>query len=217
MARIKGASIADQAAHRIYDEIVLPSNHGGLCARCGGKLITAYHEERLYSVRCKKCETLTLTKAGDPYKAEEKVSAAARPAEKWDKLEMAKQLMDCWPGSYIYRNGEFIAHERSNTYLCFENCETLEDLRCKVLEWFSRAAHKTEPYHTEKSNKKFHQFMLDGINKFLGTAFDFNDMDLIYTYLGNAVHHDLTAEFVRSGYDMSMLYERQGKECPWTD
>lgn len=132
-----------------------------------------------------------------------------------DKLEMAKLLMACWDNSFVYRNGEFIAHRRSNTYLIFENCETMEDLQCKVLEWFSRAAYKTQPYHTDKSNNKFHKFMLDGINKFLGTAFDFADMDLIYTYLGNACNHPLTVEFVRSGYDMHLLYERQAKECPF--
>lgn len=127
-----------------------------------------------------------------------------------DKLEMAKALMACWPQSFIYRNGEFIAHRRSNTYLIFENCETMEDLQCKVLEWFSRAAYKTQCYDTRRSDKKFHQFMLDGINKFLGTAFSFDDMELIYTYLGNAVHHDLTVAFVRSGYNMELLreYER---------
>jgi hypothetical protein len=32
-------------------------------------------------------------------------------------------------------------------------------------------------------------------------------MDLIYTYLGNAVHHDLTLRFVRSGYDLEVLRE----------
>lgn len=127
-----------------------------------------------------------------------------------DKLEMAKALMACWPQSFVYRNGEFIAHRRSNTYLVFENCETMEDLQCKVLEWFSRAAYKTQCYDTTRSNKKFHQFMLDGINKFLGTAFSFDDMELIYTYLGNAVHHNLTVAFVRSGYNMEVLreYER---------
>lgn len=127
-----------------------------------------------------------------------------------DRYEMALQLMAAFPGSYIYRNGELIAHQRSNTYLVFADCETMEDLRCKVLEWFSRAAHKTQVYKTDKSNRKFHQFMLDGINQFLGTAFSFDDMDLIYTYLGNAVHHSLTVEFVRSGYNMEVLreYER---------
>lgn len=133
-----------------------------------------------------------------------------------DKLEMAKALMACWPQSFIYRNGEFIAHRRSNTYLIFEHCETMEDLQCKVLEWFSRAAHKTQPYDTDKSNKKFHQFMLDGINQFLGTAFSFDDMDLIYTYLGNAVRHGLTVEFVRSGYNMEVLREYERSKA-WRD
>lgn len=83
MARVKGASAADQAAHRIYDEIVLPRNHGGLCGLCGAELITAYHEERLYSVRCKKCHTVTLVKACDPYEAEKKVGIVAIPADDW--------------------------------------------------------------------------------------------------------------------------------------
>lgn len=83
MARVKGASTDDIGAHQIYDAIVLPRNYGGLCARCGCELITAYHEERLYSVRCPKCETVTLVKAADPYKAEEKVGIVARPAEEW--------------------------------------------------------------------------------------------------------------------------------------
>lgn len=136
-----------------------------------------------------------------------------------DKLEMAKALMACWPQSFIYRNGEFIAHRRSNTYLIFENCETMEDLQCKVLEWFSRAAYKTQCYDTDRSNKKFHQFMLDGINKFLGTTFSFDDMELIYTYLGNACNHKLTVDFVRSGYDMYLLHEHRRKEgwTPWKD
>lgn len=127
-----------------------------------------------------------------------------------DRYDMGLALMAAFPGSFIYYNGEFIAHKKSNTYLVFANCKTMEDLQCKVLEWFSRAAYKTEPYYTDKSNAKFHQFMMDGINKFLGTAFSFDDMELIYTYLGNAVHHDLTVAFVRSGYNMEVLreYER---------
>lgn len=122
-----------------------------------------------------------------------------------DKFEMALKLMQSFPGSFINRNGEFIAHKNSNTYLVFSNCETLKDLQCKVLEWFSRAAHKTEPYYTKKSNDKFHHFMLDGVNDFMGTAFTFDDMDLIYTYLGNACNHALTVKFVESGYDLGIL------------
>lgn len=127
-----------------------------------------------------------------------------------DKYEMAKKIMACFPQSFINYKGEFIAHARSNTYLVLDNCETLEDLQCKVLEWFSRAAHKTQPYRSQKSNADFHSFILAGINEFLGTRFDIRDMDLIYTHLGNAVNHDLTVRFVRSGYDLEVLreYER---------
>lgn len=122
-----------------------------------------------------------------------------------DKWKMALTLMNCFPYSFITHRGEFIAHAKSNTYLVFDTCETLLDLQCKVIEWFSRAAHKTEPYRSKKSNDEFHRFMLDGINAFLGTDFTHDDMDLIYTHLGNAVHHKLTEEFVKSGFDMQFL------------
>ena len=98
--------------------------------------------------------------------------------------------------------------KKSNTYLVFTNCESLKDLQCKVLEWFSRSAHKTKPYSTDKANNKFHRFMLDGVNDFLGTAFTFDDMELIYTYLGNACNHALTVKFVESGYDMDILRKK---------
>ena len=124
-----------------------------------------------------------------------------------DKYELAKKLMRCFPGSFINYEGEFIAHRTSNTYLIFDTCENEQELKYKVLEWFSRAAFKTEPYDSNKSNHKFNRFMLDGVNAFLGTAFTFDDMELIYTYLGNAINHDLTIKFVESGYDMEVLRE----------
>ena len=47
--------------------------------------------------------------------------------------------------------------------------------------------------------------MLDGINMFLHTNFSFDDMETIYTYLGNACNHERTLKFVRSGYDMAIF------------
>lgn len=128
-----------------------------------------------------------------------------------DKYEVAKKLMRCFPRSFINHHGEFIAHLKSNTYLIFDNCEDEQELNCKVLEWLSRAAYKTEPYYSVSANNKFHRFMLDGVNAFLGTAFTFDDMELIYTYLGNSCHHDLTIKFVESGYDMEVLREYERK------
>ena len=123
-----------------------------------------------------------------------------------DKYEIAIKLMRCFPHSFINGRGEFIAHQKSNTYLIFNTCETLEDVQCKVIEWLSRAAYKTEPYRSKQSNSDFHSFMLTGINQFLGTKFKNEDMEIIYTYLGNACNHDLTVQFVKSGFDMEVIW-----------
>ena len=127
-----------------------------------------------------------------------------------DKYEVAKKLMRCFSRSFINYRGEFIAHEKSNTYFILDSCEDEQEVNCKVLERLSRAAYKTAPFRTTKLNNELHQFILDGINSFLGTDFTFDDMDLIYTYLGNAVNRDLTIKFVESGYSIEVLLDHPG-------
>lgn len=114
-------------------------------------------------------------------------------------------LLAAFPGSFFNGKGEFIAHKQSNQYLIVSNCKTPFDVRCKVLEWFSRPAHKTAPYNSDRKNSKFHNFMLIGVNQFLGTDFTKKEMELIYTYLGNACNHEKTIQFVQSGYDMRIF------------
>lgn len=117
-------------------------------------------------------------------------------------------LLYSFPGSKLLtdRNPvEFLAHESSNTYFILGDCETKEDVDCKVLEWLSRAAYKTEPYYSDASNRRFHTKMLDGINKYLGTNFTEKDIEIVYTLLGNACDHQKTLEFVRGGFDMSVM------------
>jgi hypothetical protein len=113
--------------------------------------------------------------------------------------------MNCFPNSVINHNAEFIAHIRSNTYFGLKDCENETDVKCKVLEWLSRSAYKTEPYNTKRSNDEFHRFMLGGVNQFLETDFTEKDMERIYTYLGNRCNHAKTLKFIESGYDMSVL------------
>lgn len=120
----------------------------------------------------------------------------------WD---IVTKLMNCFPKSVITDNEEFIAHTRSNTYFILKDCKNETDVKCKVLEWLSRPAFKTNPYNTKRSNDKFHKFILNGINQFLETDFSEEDMEQIYTYLGNRCNHAKTLEFIASGYDMSVL------------
>lgn len=118
---------------------------------------------------------------------------------------VTKKLSRAFPNSFINTSFEFIAHLKANEYFRLEDCENEFDVKCKVLEWLSRGAYKTCPFHTNLKNERFHNFMLNGINDFLGTDFTEEDMAIIYQKLGNRVCHSLTEEFVNSGYDMAVL------------
>ena len=118
---------------------------------------------------------------------------------------LVQKLMNCFPRSFVNQYGEFIAHKQANEYYILQDCETELDIKCKILEWFSRGAYKTEPYGSKQKNDEFHKFMRDGINEFLGTDFDSKDMEVIYTYLGNRCNHKRTLEFIKSGYDVQAL------------
>lgn len=122
----------------------------------------------------------------------------------WKDICRLHLLWD-FEGSFFNERDEFIAHRYSNTYFIFANCQNEEEVQCKVLEWLSRAASKGMPYGQEWRNKKFRAFILDGINMFLRTDFSFKDMEVIYTYLGNACNHQRTLDFIRSGYDMTFF------------
>lgn len=120
-------------------------------------------------------------------------------------LKTAIYLMSCFPGSFINHKGEFIANRVSNVYFSYENCENDVDVKAKVLEYLSRAASKGQPYDTDRANQRYQKQMLDGINRFLNTNFSHEDMDTIYTYLGNRCNHARTLKFIESGYRVDLL------------
>ena len=130
--------------------------------------------------------------------------------EKEAEMELAYckyYLLKSFPESFINERDELIAHKRSNTYLCLADCKKPIDIKCKVLEWFSRPASKGMPYSQEWRNRRFRKFMLEGINDFLETDFTESDMEEIYQHLGNAINHKKTVRFVESGYDFKVLEE----------
>lgn len=118
---------------------------------------------------------------------------------------VASKLMGAFPKSFINSALEFIAHKEANEWFRLEDCDNEIDVKCKVLEWFSRGAYKTCPFYSNVKNERFHNFMLNGINDFLGTDFTERDIEEIYTYLGNRCNHEKTVRFIESNYDMSIL------------
>lgn len=122
-------------------------------------------------------------------------------------VDMVVKLAKAFPGGFLNGQGEFIAHKKANEYFLMADCETELDVKCKVLEWLSRGAYKSHPFRRAIDNEELHDFMRDGINRFLGTQFSTEDIEQIYQYLGNRVNHEKTVKFVKSGYDMEGLME----------
>ena len=127
-----------------------------------------------------------------------------------EQMTKCRQMLQAaFPNSFFNANDEFIADRKTNQYLCLGDCKTPFDVKCKVLEWFSRPAHKSAPYTHNRKNRELHQFMLNGINDFLGTDFTKKDMEEIYIALGNAINHQKTIQFVESGYDFKILADKK--------
>ena len=114
-------------------------------------------------------------------------------------------VMNNFYGSYINRWGELILSDKGNVYFTATNCETKEDVICKLLEWCSRPIAKGEPYSKQSRNIEWRESLLYGYNNYLGTNFTLDDMHWIYNKLGNRVNHELTLEFIHSGYDLSLV------------
>lgn len=115
------------------------------------------------------------------------------------------KLLKSFPGSFINDQGEFVPENSGASCFNLYNCKSDLEIKYKVLEWCSRAAFKSEPYHSKAMNSLLHAMIRNGINDFLDTAFTLEDMELIYTKLGNNCNRPLCEKFVESGYDMEVL------------
>lgn len=129
-----------------------------------------------------------------------------------DLVNCRNDLLNAFLESFIDDYDEFIAFHESEEgkhevryFLSMQNCKSSFDIKCKLLEWFSRPAYKSTPFHHDENNERLHKFMLNGINTFLHTNFTKQDMAEIYQKLGNGVRHSKTIQFVESGYDLEVL------------
>ena len=128
--------------------------------------------------------------------------------------DVLKDLFRAFPDAIINRNLEFVAdpQRRVNSYFRLDNCDSRMDARCKVLEYLSREAYKSQHFDAEWRNRQVHDYHRKGINAFCGTNFSHDDMEIIYTYLGNGVNRKKTLAFIYSGYNLAVLEERKTNE-----
>lgn len=98
-----------------------------------------------------------------------------------------------------------------HTTFCLQDCNTRDDVVAKVLEWLSRDAYKSIPFHNDYENNKYHEYVRNGISKYVGKLFTFDDMREIYTYIGNRIDHQRTIDFIQSGFDVKALVDKMSK------
>ncbi|MGE6627845.1 hypothetical protein [Bacillus pumilus] len=106
------------------------------------------------------------------------------------------------PKVFINHNNELILVPTKNIYFRLENVKTDLDLKCKVLAWLSRPSCKGVGHYWQKR-------VLQIFNEFLGTNFSKEEMDKVYTHLGNDVNRELSVSFIESGYNLSLLPNEQ--------
>lgn len=100
--------------------------------------------------------------------------------------------------SFVNDLYEYIVWPKHNIYFRLEDIQSMLDLKCKILNWCSRSCIKGIPERDQARMRNF-------INEFLQTNFDYDDFELIYTKLGNAIKKNLTKKFVENNYDLELL------------
>lgn len=129
------------------------------------------------------------------------------PDDRFDALAApwARKIRAAFPAAFVNMYNELILIPKANTYIMLNQVRDERDFKAAVLEDCSRNAFKA-------CSRKLQDEHLDGINKLLDTKFTRDDMELIYTYLGNGIQHDLCLRFVESGYDLEVLREDEKKQ-----
>lgn len=129
------------------------------------------------------------------------------PDDRFDALAApwARKIRAAFPAAFVNMYNELILIPKANMYIMLNQVRDERDFKAAVLEDCSRNAFKG-------CSRKLQDEHLDGINKLLDTKFTRDDIELIYTYLGNGIQHDLCLRFVASGYDLEVLREYDKKQ-----
>lgn len=130
--------------------------------------------------------------------------------------DVLKKLGEAFPdGVFVLRNSLFLPLGiNSICRVMLDSCDTYEDVKCRMIEGLSRDAFKSQPYRRSDCNARYHEAVRAGLCKYLGRDFSVEDIENIYTYLGNGIRPELTRAFVKSGCDVAFLIRTIRAEAP---
>ena len=102
------------------------------------------------------------------------------------------------------KEAEFIGHEAGRRK--HRECDEIEVISVRLRQAGKRRLCQCVPLK-ERALNLVKEAIKDGINKLLDANFTQEDMEYIYTYLGNGIKHELCMKFVQSGYDLGVIDE----------
>ena len=121
-------------------------------------------------------------------------------------------LRSCFPCAFINRNNEMIVDQDANSYFSMDGVHNEIDLGVKILSGLSRDAYKSEPFESMVKNAAFQFRIKAGINLYFGKTFTDDELEIIYTYLGNGINNALARRFITEGnLDTDWLLEEVRK------
>jgi hypothetical protein len=120
-------------------------------------------------------------------------------------LESVQKALKWLKGSYINHNNEIILIPKFNVYTLLDDVNTDDDFKVKLCEWFSRDCCCAMRYSQNKRLERYWKENTESFNYICGTDFSVEQMEYIYTYLGNGIKHDLAKKFVKRGFDLSVI------------
>ena len=120
-------------------------------------------------------------------------------------LKSVQKALKHLNGSFINHNNEIILIPKFNVYTLLDDVETDDDFKVKMCEWFSRDCCCALRYSYKKRLDRYYQENTDAFNFICGTNFTVEQMEYIYTYLGNGIKHELAKKFVKGDFDLSII------------
>ena len=126
-------------------------------------------------------------------------------------LESVQKALKHLRGSFINHNNEIILIPKFNVYTLLDEVETDDDFKVKLCEWFSRDCCCALRYSHRKRLDRYYEENTSAFNYICGTDFTVEQMEFIYTYLGNGIKHELAKKFVEGGFDLSIIKDYIGK------
>lgn len=122
-------------------------------------------------------------------------------------------ISSCFPCAVINMNNEIIVDRAANSYFSMNGVHDEIDLGVKILSGLSRDAYKSEPFVSMVKNDAFHFAIRAGINLYFGKSFTEDELEIIYTYLGNGINNALARRFITEGnLNTDWLLEEVRKE-----